>query len=220
MERSAILLSRFLLEHLKAEVDLGTPEGGAALVASAKPHLQRVTAPALRLGLVKGVAELADMTPAEVERLCELKPQASVLRSAPRRSPRAPMTPLDERIFRYLVRDTSLAFIPEVEEYRHILPDDSPALELMDAIRSHETPPQAIAIASQFAGTPTEALIQKAMIQALDIDIPSEMVRVELVAALKALSARARDDARAKLAAIEKPDPEVLQRLREAWKSE
>ena len=43
--REAQTLSGFLLSELRAQADLGTAEGRSALLAAARPHLQRVTAP-------------------------------------------------------------------------------------------------------------------------------------------------------------------------------
>ena len=49
-------LSQFLLAQLRAENDLATAEGRARFVSMAKPHIQKITAPALRLQLINEVA--------------------------------------------------------------------------------------------------------------------------------------------------------------------
>ena len=83
--REAQTLSSFLLGELRAKADLGTPEGRSALLAAARPHLQRTEAPGLRLQLVKEVAELARVSQEEAETLLGLsKPGAS---NAPRARP-------------------------------------------------------------------------------------------------------------------------------------
>jgi len=85
--REAQTLSRFLLAELRAQFDLGTPEGRSALLAAARPQLQRVAAPALRLQLVKEVAELARVSQDEAEQLLGLaQANAPRARPAPRRS--------------------------------------------------------------------------------------------------------------------------------------
>ncbi|MCG6952272.1 MAG: DNA primase [Betaproteobacteria bacterium] len=85
--REAQTLSRFLLAELRAQSDLGTPEGRSALLAAARPQLQRVAAPALRLQLVKEVAELARVSQDEAEQLLGLaQANAPRARPAPRRS--------------------------------------------------------------------------------------------------------------------------------------
>lgn len=85
--RGAQPLSRFLLAELRAQADLGTAEGRSALLSAARPQLQRVVAPALRLQLVKEVAELARVSQDEAEQLLGLaQPNAPRARPAPRRS--------------------------------------------------------------------------------------------------------------------------------------
>jgi DNA primase len=212
-EGTAMPLSRFLLEHLKGEVDLSTAEGRAALVAAARPHLQRVTAPALRLGMVKGVAELADMTPPEVERLCELKPQASVIRSAPRRAPRAAITPLDEHMLRLLVRDPSLAALPEVGTHDHAIPADSALREVIAAIRAEAGTPRMAALAEAFTGTPVEPLIRRAMVEALEFDKEPDIVRLEFLHALGTLEGQWRARRREELVSRAASDPRARAEL-------
>jgi DNA primase len=196
----AMPLSRFLIEHLKADADLASAEGRAGLVSAARPHLQRVVAPALRLGLVKGVAEIVDMTPAEVERLCDLKPQASVLRSAPRRTPRAAITQLDEHMLRLLARDCSLALLPEVAAGRHVIPSDSPVHDVIDAIVAAPVLPQVASLTETFAGTVVEPMLRRALVEALEIEKDPEIVRVEFLHALRTLAVQSRVRRREELA--------------------
>ncbi len=75
---SATRLSEFFVRELMRQKDANpnTPEGRARLVHEAKPYLQKVSAPALRVQLTKDIARLAQMTQAEVEAICELKPLA------------------------------------------------------------------------------------------------------------------------------------------------
>src|SRR5689334_21595630 len=70
--REAPTLSAFLLAELRAGADLGTAEGRSRLLVTAKPLIQKVAAPALRLQLVKAVAELAQVSQEEAETLLEL----------------------------------------------------------------------------------------------------------------------------------------------------
>ncbi len=66
-------LSEFLLEELKGRTDLGTAEGRSRLAHEAKPLLQKVSAPALRLQLLKAFAEAAGMTYEEAAQLTEIR---------------------------------------------------------------------------------------------------------------------------------------------------
>jgi DNA primase len=91
LARSSQTLSGFLLGELRSAADLGTAEGRSRFLASAKPHLTRIAAPALRLQLVKEVAELGRVSQDEAERLLELRSVPSRARAMPGRSP-APRT--------------------------------------------------------------------------------------------------------------------------------
>ena len=207
LEKSAMPMSRFLLEHLKIDVDLDTAEGRAGFVSAAKPHLQRVSAPGLRLGMVKSIAEIVDMTASEVERLCELKPQASVLRHAPRRAARAAITPLDEHLLRLLVRDGSLALLPEVEDYRYAIPPDSPVLDVIDVIRDAPSLPQAAALAELFADSAVEPLLRRALVEELEFEKDAEIVRAEFLHALQSLLTQWRSRRKEELIARMVQDP-------------
>ncbi len=66
-------LSAFLLATLTARVDLASIEGRSRLIADAKPLFKRIAAPALRVQLVKALAESAGMAPVETARLLEVR---------------------------------------------------------------------------------------------------------------------------------------------------
>jgi DNA primase len=86
----ALPLSEFLVQELSRRNDTSSAEGRARLLHEAKPLLTRLASPGLRLQIVKRLAEASASQPAEVERLCELKPLASTAappRRAPRRAP-------------------------------------------------------------------------------------------------------------------------------------
>src|SRR5205085_3824985 len=85
--REAETLSQVLLAQLPAECDLETAEGRARLTSIAKPHVQKVTAPALRLQLINEIARLAKLPEGGgVEALLELPPKPRFSRPAPARS--------------------------------------------------------------------------------------------------------------------------------------
>ena len=71
--RQPTTLTEFLLRELKSAVDLATAEGRARLVSDAKPYLQKLAAPILRVQLAKAIAEAAAISQAEVEAQCGLK---------------------------------------------------------------------------------------------------------------------------------------------------
>jgi DNA primase len=113
----ALPLSGFLIRELVSHCDMGSAEGRARLVAEAKPLLNRLKTPLLRLQLVKRLAELSGFSQAEVERLCDLKP---VARSAPARASR-PAPSLLRQLLRLLLQKPELLRRVPLE----ILPDNS-----------------------------------------------------------------------------------------------
>lgn len=86
-------LSEFILrevrkpagESIENRFDLFTAEGRARLVEEARPLLQRISAPVLRVQVTKAVADLAELSQAEVEAQCGLKPLARGRPAAPAR---------------------------------------------------------------------------------------------------------------------------------------
>jgi DNA primase len=177
-------LSVFLLEHLRDEVDLSTAEGRAGLVRAAKPHLQRISAPGLRLAIVKEVARLAEMEPGEVENLAELPRQSIAQRTAPVRVTRAPVTPLDKQLLWLIARLPALARDPEVEEARHAIADDSVTRRVIEVIEAHEGIDSTPALMEFFRGSEDEPEVADAVKRALEYEKDDEMVRLEFSKAL------------------------------------
>jgi len=73
--REAPTLSDFLVAELRSEYDLGNAEGRAGFLMASKAHLEKLTAPALRMQLLREFAALARVTPDDVERL--MQPQSA-----------------------------------------------------------------------------------------------------------------------------------------------
>ncbi len=83
--REAPTLSEFLLAELRGQADLATAEGRSRFLSAAKPHVQKVAAPALRLQLLKETAKLGGVTQDEAESLFEIRPAHTFRRAAPER---------------------------------------------------------------------------------------------------------------------------------------
>ena len=150
-------LSDFLIQHLAAEADPHTAEGRAKLVAEAKPLLLKLTAPLLRLQLVKRLADTTGFSQQEVERLCELRPIAP---PAPARVPRqAPslMRGLIEVLLQKpeLARDLPLTLLPGGD------PEARAVLRLAQAILAAEAPLPYATLIERLRGSSEEALIRE-----------------------------------------------------------
>ena len=107
--QEAMPLSQFLLREVSAEHDLNEPEGRARIQFDAKPLLQAMAPSALRLQIVRGLANMTESSPGEIEALFELAKPVSVARRAPPRSSRPEPVGLELQIVRHLVAHPPLA---------------------------------------------------------------------------------------------------------------
>jgi DNA primase len=107
--QDAMPLSQFLLKEAIGDNDLGTPEGRARAQFDAKPMLQVLPPSALRLQIVRSLAQVTDSTPAEIEALFELAQPVARTRVAPPRTKRAPPVGLERQIMKLLVAHPALA---------------------------------------------------------------------------------------------------------------
>jgi DNA primase len=81
-QAKATPLSQYLLDQLKAQVDLSSDEGRARLVNLAKPLVVQVAAPTVALLMRRKLAELSGLGAIEVERLVPLAPSLANLTAA------------------------------------------------------------------------------------------------------------------------------------------
>lgn len=191
-------LSEFLLQTLCGHVDLTSAEGRAKLLAEAKPLLQKIPTPMLRLQIVKQLAEKTGLQPAEVERGCELSRQAAAPSTAPARAPRQAPS-LIRRLLRVLVQSPELVADlptdladrlpgndPLTPSIRRLLPqlaNNPQPSELLERIRGSEDAPL---LAEIFASLLTEPLEKEALSAELD-GIVAQMERDQLDAELAKL---------------------------------
>jgi DNA primase len=139
--REAETLSQFLLAQLRADSDLSTPEGRARFVSAAKPHIQKLAAPALRVQVVNAIAELARVSDHEAARLFELPQRPRFSGPAPRRpSYGAPDYP-EWRLLFSLVSNLSLAEHVDPELLTPDRPESAALLAIRDACRESEEEP-------------------------------------------------------------------------------
>ena len=133
----AVPLSRFLLDELAGRVDLAAAEGRARLVHEAKPLLKQMPANALRLQLVRELAEKSRLSPEEVAHLCELGSTAAArTQAAPARVARKPITSLGDRILHLLVSSPELVHTLSADQQALLdTPEMAPVMELIETIR-------------------------------------------------------------------------------------
>jgi len=89
----AQVLSEFLLGELRAQADVRTAEGRSKYAAAAKPYVQKIAAPSLKLQILKEVARTAGLAQDEAERIFELSRASAFRAPVPaKREFRAPST--------------------------------------------------------------------------------------------------------------------------------
>ena len=113
--QDALPLSQFLLREVMEGNDLNTAEGRARMQFDAKPLLQTMPPSALRLQIVRSLAQLAHTTPAEMENMLALaKPVAQTRKAAPRTKRLQPVG-LERQIMRLLLAHPALAIELETD---------------------------------------------------------------------------------------------------------
>jgi DNA primase len=107
--QDAMPLSQFLLNLVSQDNDLTTPEGRARTQFEAKPALQAMTPSSLRLQIVRGLAQLTQTMPLEIETMFELEqPVARLKIASPRVKRTAPMG-LERQMMRIILAHPTLA---------------------------------------------------------------------------------------------------------------
>ncbi len=138
--RDAMPLSQFLLKEVTADNDLSTSEGRAKAQFDAKPLLQAMPPSALRLQIVRSLAQMTQTTPAEIEALFELVQPVARTKIAPPRTKRTPPMGLERQIIRLLVVHPALASELDqaaIDAMTGLSPDNAAMLtQLLEACRA------------------------------------------------------------------------------------
>jgi DNA primase len=178
---SAQTLSGFLLVELRAQFDLETPEGRSGFLSAAKPHLQKISAPALKLQVLKEVARLGGVTQDEAERILGLavaSPSGGYRNPAPARKTFNPPSSVEWKVLTSVVAYPSLIGELELEHIDRSLPESKALaalaeryLSLMDGNRSGAM------LVEHFQGGPHAELLFGAQAHALEFDESEEQAR-------------------------------------------
>ena len=136
--QGATPLSEFLLREVAEGNDLKTPEGRAKTQFTAKPLLQAMQPSALRLQIVRSLAQMTQAAPEEIESMFSLaKPAAYSARRAPSRSNRPQLVGLERKAMRFLLAFPQLAFELGEEEIKALEKHAPESLsEIIDAARA------------------------------------------------------------------------------------
>jgi DNA primase len=188
--REATPLSQFLMAIVTEAQDLSTAEGRARAQFDAKPLLQAMPASALRLQVLRQLAQITDSTVQELETLFDLSTPArnKFLKSAPRAVRRKPPVELERKVLRMLLAHPELAHDLD-HDAMHILsqnaPDQGEMLQrVVDTARQVSGDAGFAVLAEQLRGTSDEldALISEVLAEPLP---ELEPARIELAGAVR-----------------------------------
>lgn len=182
--RQAETLSQFLLAQLRTETDLASAEGRARLVSIAKAHIEKITAPALRLQIINEVGQLARMSEGDMERLLGQPQRSRFSRPAPARPRYATPDYPEWTLLFCLLQDLSLVEHIDPGALTPERPESSALLALRDACRELEDEPSLGVLLDRIQGHPCLEIVLRAHRYGEDIRFDAEEARTEFTEAL------------------------------------
>ena len=170
--REAQTLSGFLLAELRSAADLSTAEGRSQYLVAAKPHLQKLAAPALRLQLVNEVAGLTRVLPEDVERLVGPANTPVFRRPAPARAAPAIAASQERNLLRCVLAKPAL--VAELDDA--LLEPGLPETGALRAIAELDEGDgmSAALLVDRFQGTEFEQIVFQAQASALEQELAEE----------------------------------------------
>jgi len=209
--REAPTLSEFLIAELRAQHDLNTPEGRAGFLIASKTYLEKLTAPALRIQLLREFAALAKVSTDDIERLIQPNRPPAFQRPAPARSASASMVPLERQLLRYVLLVPKLVKELEID----LLDQNLTETGFLNFIAGREVDENASSafLIEFFQGTDFEQMVYSAQAEIEEQQIPVETMASEFQSVHVALRINRMnqeiDDLRTRVNA----DPRLGQRL-------
>lgn len=201
--RNATRLSEFLIRELVKQSAPITAEGRAKLVHIAKPLLQKIAAPILRVQIVKEIAARAHVSQAEVETQCELQPLART-RYAPAQMKQRPVpSSIEHKLLEIVLHKAEWAARLPLELINRELPEGAALTFIADAIDHGELPAGGLGMLLEFfRGTAHEPLIatlaktlgdevDSSALEAVFTDAILRLRHAALTASIEQLTARA-----------------------------
>ena len=205
--RQAETLSQFLIAQLRAECDLSTAEGRARLVSIAKPHIQKITAPGLRLQLMNEIGELARVPEADMGRLLELPQRPSFSRAAPRRRNYQAPSSLEWSLLTALLGDLTLVGHIEPDRLSAEQPEAKALVEIQRIYDAAEGELSFALLLDALSAHPCLETVLKALKYNEELGFDAEAARNEFQHALTQLEIRSRkkelDELRARMKSTE-----------------
>jgi DNA primase len=195
---AAQTLSQFLLGELRSQSDLGTAEGRSRFLSAARPHVQRIAAPALRLQVLKEVADLARISQDEASTLLDLRTTPSYRTTAAPRVEKRPAYPLEWKLLTRLFARPTLAFEIDRTLLDAQLPESAALGELMEKLAEYDDPERLTdaIVAELVQGMRHAGVLSKAQATLLELKLTQEEAVSEFRSVLEALKAREPEEER------------------------
>jgi DNA primase len=185
--RDAQTLSEYLLAELRSESNLATAEGRSQFLAAAKPHLQKIAAPALKLQVLKEAARLSGLTQDEAGQL--LAPEIAkpaYRRPAPAKKPfTAPSTP-EWKLLSYVVARPALVAEIDTSVIDMSLAESQALKALADHFLADGGGPEASSamLVEDFQNSPHAEILFAAQANTMDLADTEEHARLQVQHAL------------------------------------
>jgi DNA primase len=175
--REAPTLSEFLIAELRAQHDLNTPEGRAGFLIASKTYLEKLTAPALRIQLLREFATLAKVSTDDIERLIQPNRPQAFQRPAPARSTSARVVPLERQLLRYVLLVPKLVKELEID----LLDQNLTETGFLNFIAGRDVDENASSafLIEFFQGTDFEQMVHSAQAEMEEQQIPVETMESE-----------------------------------------
>ena len=189
--RESATLSEFLIGELRAQSDLGTAEGRSALLVAAKPLVQRIAAPSLRLQVLKQVAELAQVSQDEAGDLLGLRSGPVYSRRAPVKVDKAQPSSLEWKLLTRVFARPALAFEVDRELLDEKLDASEALIELAEKLSELDrVEPDEAAMMEFVRSSRHSNLLAKARDTLRELRLSTEEAVAEFHAGLEQLKAR------------------------------
>ena len=140
--RNATRLSEFMVRELERRTKPTTAEGRAQMIHEAKPLLQRVTAPVLRVQLTKAIAKVAQLSQEEVEAACGLKPLSFGRRAPPRSANRPAARSIEHQLLENVLHHPERAARLPLELIAGGSPEEAALRAIAEAVDHGQLPVQ------------------------------------------------------------------------------
>ena len=215
--RAAPTLSEFLIAELRSEHDLNTPEGRAGFLVASKVHLEKLTAPLLRMQLLREFAALARISSEDIERL--IRPESAPLYRNPGR-PKEPskiVVPPEKNLLRYVLAYPKLVGELEIGLLDPNLPETG-FLRII-AGRQFDDNTSAAVLLEFYQGPDFDSMTSEAQMAAEEQKFSSELVAHDFKKLHLALQIKHKNDEiealKSRVNADPRLSPELNQRIQE-----